>query len=124
MANPLLDEIPLDDLVRLRRQADDLAAAHPGESERKRAILAAQAEIRDAGALDALLRLEQAYSARLVAAVDVAIAVGARYGRARGVVDLDEPEQSLLVEIAGLGLDLTHDQRLRALIAALRLEVG
>lgn len=124
MPNPLLDEVPRDDLVRLREQADNLAAADPEEEERKKVILQAQARIKAAGAVDALLQLEQATTERLVAAVDDALRIGARYGRAHAVVDLDEHEQVLLSEIITMGLHLRQDQRLRALIAALRVEVG
>ena len=126
MSNLLLDEIPFDDLVKLRREADRIAASEPNEAERRRTTLRAQQKIKKCGkgATAALLELEQATSASLVAAVDDALRLGSRYGRARAVVDLDGDEQELLVEIAGLGLDLKAEQRLRVLVAALRLEVG
>lgn len=120
----LLDGVPFGDLVRLREEADRLSAARPEEAARKEIILNAHAAIKAGGAFAALVELERAYGDRRMGDVDVALAVGARYGRTMRVADqLDDHEHDLLRQVSMAGLDLSREQRLRVLVEALRIEV-
>lgn len=102
-------------------------ARRPDERTRKKEILDLHRKFKDLGpkATNLLLALEQHTTARDVLAIEVALKVGLRAGRAEAqAADLDDDVAELVRELAMAGLNLSKLKRLQAIAELLKLDLS
>lgn len=115
------------DLDALNHAVTDQLGRDRAERRRRKQIVAVHTRLKAQGqdTFPLLLDLEQLYSARLDHAVDIALGIGVRAGRADAqAADLDDETAALVRHLALVGLNLPKLRRLQAIAELLKLDLA